>query len=398
MKTYFCGSYFSQDRYQEIISNSKGGVSNANDLFQKNIINGLSQYYNEFQCVTLPNIGSYPKSYNKVFLKGSESSITFGGGAVSSLTLPFINIKYIKHFFRFFSLLVFFLRSLKRNEHVLIYYYDCDFAFVLMARVLKILGYKNKNCLIIPDLPTMTGSENPAASILDVLLKTNLKFFDSYAAISKGVIEKLNLDSEKSIVLEGIYNKELYSSMISSRKDRDHVDHKTIFYSGAIDERNGVKLLINAFNEIKKNYTLIIIGDGPLKAWVMQQCKLNSSIKYLGQRSHLEVIRIQKEVDLLINPRMPNQSFTPYSFPSKTMEYLASGIPLLMFKLEGVPNEYFKYVNLCEGVSVDELAKSIESVLELDYINAIKIAHVAKKFILEKKNPYVQCGKLFKIN
>lgn len=399
MKVYFCGSYYSQDRYQEIIGNSSGAVSNANDLFQKNIINGLSQYYKCFSCVTLPNIGSYPNGYNKFFFKGSRADISFASGIyVSSLTLPFVNIKYVKHLFRFFSLLAFFLKVLKRNDNSLIYFYDCEFTFILMARILRMLGYKNKNCLIIPDLPTMTGSGNSVANIIDVMLKSSLKFFDSYVAISQGVIDRLKLPSGKSIVLEGIYNKELYSSVISNRQIRDVYESKKIFYSGAIDERNGVKLLIDAFGKLKNNYTLIIVGDGPLKEWVLQQCEVNLGIKYLGQCSHIDVIKIQKEVDLLINPRMPNQSFTPYSFPSKTMEYLASGIPLLMFKLEGIPNEYFRYVNYCENVSADELAKSIESVLEVDYFNAIRKAHVARQFILEMKSPYIQCAKLFRLN
>ena len=38
-----------------------------------------------------------------------------------------------------------------------------------------------------------------------------------------------------------------------------------------------------------------------------------------------------------VNPRQNNEEFTKYSFPSKTMEYLASGVPVVAYKLDGIP-------------------------------------------------------------
>ena len=46
-----------------------------------------------------------------------------------------------------------------------------------------------------------------------------------------------------------------------------------------------------------------------------------------------EVIEKEIQATILINPRPVDQEFTKYSFPSKIMEYMSSGTPVLTTKL-----------------------------------------------------------------
>ena len=48
-----------------------------------------------------------------------------------------------------------------------------------------------------------------------------------------------------------------------------------------------------------------------------------------------------------------------YSFPSKTMEYLASGTPSIAYKLEGIPSEYYPFIIFPESNDVESLHNSI---------------------------------------
>ena len=45
-----------------------------------------------------------------------------------------------------------------------------------------------------------------------------------------------------------------------------------------------------------------------------------------------------------MNPRSADAEYTKYSFPSKTIEYLATGVPVVMNRLPGIPEEYEYFV------------------------------------------------------
>ena len=77
-----------------------------------------------------------------------------------------------------------------------------------------------------------------------------------------------------------------------------------------------------------------------------------------------EVVSAELEASLLINPRPTHEEFTKYSFPSKNMEYMASGTPVLTTKLPGMPADYYPYVFLVNDESAEGMAKAYRDVLE----------------------------------
>ena len=58
--------------------------------------------------------------------------------------------------------------------------------------------------------------------------------------------------------------------------------------------------------------------------------------------------------------------FTKYSFPSKNMEYMVSGTPILTSKLPGMPKEYYDYVYLINDNSPKGVLKSLQETLKND--------------------------------
>ena len=80
-----------------------------------------------------------------------------------------------------------------------------------------------------------------------------------------------------------------------------------------------------------------------------------------------------------------------YSFPSKTMEYLASGTPTLMYNLEGLPMEYHNYCFIQRDLSIDSLYKRILEICEMDSDYLYNFGQKARRFILENKTPEAQC-------
>ena len=96
---------------------------------------------------------------------------------------------------------------------------------------------------------------------------------------------------------------------------------------------------------------------------------------------------------LLINPRFSNEEYTKYSFPSKNMEYMASGTPILTTKLPGMPKEYYEYIYLFEEESIEGMKnkmsmKAIEKISKTA-INKNDIKWNFTKFLVDREGNVV---------
>ena len=141
----------------------------------------------------------------------------------------------------------------------------------------------------------------------------------------------------------------------------------------------------------------MICGEGETKGEIMLSARKDKRIIYKGLLPRHEILALQKQADLLVNPRTPEGVFTRYSFPSKTMEYLASGTPTLLYRLPGIPEEYFDYCFVVEGLGVEALRVKMEKVLSLSREELHMIGKRARNFVLEQKNPIQQCKKIFQL-
>ena len=123
--------------------------------------------------------------------------------------------------------------------------------------------------------------------------------------------------------------------------------------------------MLNSFNLLPttNNYQLWICGNGDAKDVVEELAKKDSRIKYYGLIPRDEVLKLQQEADLLINPRFSTDEYTLYSFPSKTIEYMLSSTPVLMHRLPGIPDEYEPYIFYGEDESDEGFAKKIYEIV-----------------------------------
>ncbi|MFR5442676.1 glycosyltransferase [Alistipes sp.] len=120
-------------------------------------------------------------------------------------------------------------------------------------------------------------------------------------------------------------------------------------------------------------------------------------IQYLGSIPHDEILQLQRTASLLVNPRTPEGIYTKYSFPSKTMEYLASGTPTLLYELPGIPKEYYHYCYSLNDQSITALAEKVDEVLSLSIEERTKLGEKAQQFILDTKNATIQCTKILEL-
>ena len=106
-----------------------------------------------------------------------------------------------------------------------------------------------------------------------------------------------------------------------------------------------------------------IYGFGDFAPELEKIAREDARVCYKGRVSREEILEREREAALLVNVRNPKDEFTAYSFPSKTIEYMASGTPLLTSRLPGIPQEYFEYCYSISGNDVAEIKSALETIM-----------------------------------
>ena len=109
----------------------------------------------------------------------------------------------------------------------------------------------------------------------------------------------------------------------------------------------GIKELVDSFMRIEdSDFRLILCGDGDARDYVEEKSKIDNRIEYKGMVSAEKAREFVGTADVLVNPRPNDEEYTKYSFPSKNIEYLMTGKPVVAHLLDGMPSFYenFLYV------------------------------------------------------
>jgi glycosyltransferase involved in cell wall biosynthesis len=275
----------------------------------------------------------------------------------------------------------------------------CDgLTFTLLTSTLflsKIFG--KPVCSIVTDMPRYLGqsSDKEVRSIANKLFAAVWEFLirasNSFIVLTNEMNIDLNPKGKPFLIIEGLVDNSITYKTISKIEERKPI----CLYTGSLRRVFGIDRLVNAFSKIKQtNYELHVYGGGDFEQELLNICEKKSNVKYGGWLRNEDIVKIQGEVSLLINPRPSHADFTRYSFPSKIMEYMLSGTPVLTTKLPGIPAEYFEYLYFFEDESEDGMAKTIESVLDIPDYERFALAEKAKLFVLTKKNNRIQAERI----
>lgn len=133
------------------------------------------------------------------------------------------------------------------------------------------------------------------------------------------------------------------------------------------DAKDGVSILIKAFNCIKAEFTdlkVYLIGgwnyDTPIHQQLIKEYKLEDKVFWKGEFSRDQIPAIIKNATLLALPR-PNSKQAQGGFPTKLGEYLATGNPVCATTVGEIP-EYLtdgESVYFAEPGSVDSFADAM---------------------------------------
>ncbi len=239
-----------------------------------------------------------------------------------------------------------------------------------------------RTCSIVTDLTNDPEEHKKHAKMYNMISQSDYIVF-----LTNQMKEVIDLShAKKNIVIQGVIDAK-FQKLYTEKK-------KVILYSGAINDRNGLLPLMEAFKKLDTDYELHFYGKGPTVQNILEESKNCPRIKYMGTVSSEEIARAQQEALIAVNPEAMNHSFATYSFPSKLLVYLSSGAATISTKLPCIPEEMFNVLEAFDSDSVDDIYNGLNRLVHLSEQELIEIGKKQQEYVYKNYSNTAQAQKV----
>lgn len=277
------------------------------------------------------------------------------------------------------------LRLARRDSVVMV---DClnrttAFFALLAARL------RGCRCVgIVTDLPDMLGGGRFYRRMANYVIA----HCTDYVFLTGEMNTRLNPTGKPHVILEGHADITMEEKHPSPEK-KEHP--RVCLYAGSVCRLFGLSDLVEGFRMAELPDTrLVIYGQGDYVPELQAIAAEDPRIVYGGMLLSSQVVEKEMSATLLVNPRPTNEEYVKYSFPSKTMEYMASGTPVLTTALPGMPKEYYPHVFLIHEETPAGIAQALKDTLSRTDADLFRFGCKARAFVLKERNNIVQAGKI----
>lgn len=387
---------YPDDQLQEATRNAKDKIQNQINNYQHAFISGIRRNLTSGETLHIVNalpVGVFPLQYRQLFLRSGRHDNE------SIQQLGCINLPWIKQRMRAVSAaraLCAWAAQSRNNRTVLVY--TQYLPYLRAIQKVKKRFPDLKAAIIVTDLPNEWGLASGRKGLMKKLEQRMgrqslqlCKTMDGFILLTEPMADVIGVTSKPYLVMEGLILEKSFSVQ-PSQTPKDTGERASVLYTGTLEPDLGIGEMLEAFAKLP-DLDLWICGQGSMKPQVEKAAQEYPNIHYYGLVSQNEALALQMKASALINPRQPNGAFTRYSFPSKTLEYLRSGKPVLCCKLEGIPADYDPYLMYMEP-GVSGVHQAVKHLFSLSEQERETIGQSGKRYVLEQKNPKVQCEKL----
>lgn len=372
--------------------------SRAGNLFQSHFLAALAR------CGMRPDLvlsfqpvparpGAFP-----VWIPGERVEVTQG---VTADLLPQLNLPLIKYgalgVTAFFRLLVW--AWSRRKQRRLIYCYNLTAppglflwlgARLSGSRIMASINDVNEPGQTVPDsLPFR-------ADFLQQ--KWSARRLDGAVAVTDRIVQEL-APGVPSVIMEGAASSNVLT--LKNKADRGEqleTPVMTAVLAGSLDEYNGGRLLMEALRaDPDLPVRVLVAGMGPLQREIEEAARIDHRVEFLGYLDHAQVLQTYANADVLLNIRLTRTVRTRYFFPSKLLEYLATGIPVISTPCSHVRREYAGLLHLLEEESGQGLALALRAVARIPAAARWTQAAHAREFMRTKKSWDAQARRVVRL-
>lgn len=383
MKIVYVSTVISNEKMKKILKESKNKPLQSIQKFHRLLCTGFAK--NNVEIKTISVIPMSRKISNKIFWKEKKEKEE----GIEYNYIPFINVKILRQICVFLGTILKVIAEIMKGKKDKVFI--CDILNTTITYTTLILSkiFRFKCMAIVTDLPEDMGNNENLNKKINRKLQNQ---FDGYILLTEAMSEKINPKNRPYIVIEGIADEKMQKleNTIENKYNK-----KVCIYAGGLYEKYGVKCLIDSFLKINKDdVELHLYGSGELEEYI--KSIKDQRIKYFGVVENEIIVKEELKATLLINPRFSHEEYTKYSFPSKNMEYMASGTPILTTKLPGIPKEYYPYIYTFEKENTEGFKEKIEEILNKDTHMLLNKGKEAKEFVMLEKNNRMQARKILK--
>lgn len=373
-------------KYREYVESRGARAQQQSQKYNQLLMEGFVRNGVEVHAVSSRPIN---RSLTRQFFFPGERDAENG---VEYTYLPFFNFPVLRHLSLFLCGFFHMVKSCREGSCRIL----CDALNISVSAAAWLAG---KLCgvpvfAIITDVPCHrpAGVKAGLAEHIDLWLMGR---FDGYLLLTEDMNDLVNPGGRPYVVLEGHAD---LSMKNRENRPENKAEGPVVLYAGTLRKIYGIEMLVRGFLQADiPGAELHIYGDGDFAGELRELAREDARIHYMGIAPNAEIVEAELRASLLVNPRPTHEEYTRYSFPSKNMEYMASGTPVLTTRLPGMPEEYLPYVHLIEEETVEGVAKALTDALGTGAEELHRRGMEAREFILREKNNAVQAAKVMEL-
>ncbi|MEV0214668.1 glycosyltransferase family 4 protein [Micromonospora sp. NPDC050695] len=348
------------------------------------VVNGLRDAGCPVRLLSAAPVSNYPRN-RRIRFRASR----FHHDGVDGQQLGFLNVLGIKHLSRFLSAWWHGVRSTRRDPIDVLLVHGVHTPFLWCGLALARL----RRMSVVPILTDPPGVGRPGEGRavrllrgLDVaLVRAALTRCSGVIALTLPLAEDF-APGRPRLIMEGICTPPSVGGRPQARSRT-----REIIYAGGLSRAYGVDRLVEAFRGLPDpDLRLSVFGRGDLEPWLRDQASADPRIAAPELLDRSRLGRRLAGAAVLANPRPVDQYFVPYSFPSKIIEYLAMGVPVVSTDLPGIPDDYRPYLVYPRTDTVAGLRAAIERVLDMPAGEAAALGAAGRDFVVRTRSRAVQ--------
>ena len=384
MKILSINCYSKQSTFDEQFLNNRVKPEVSIQKYFKLFLSGLIKAGAEVTTISERQISYKDKG---LFYRGYEEKDENGQRIIYS---PLVTIPVLYQLFLVLHTLIyvpFYFIKYGKPDYVIcdIMRFYSSFPTLMVGKLfgVKVIGY-------VADIPQMyhhqTSDKQPLYKrVLKRLYSVTSIYYNGYILLSEYMNEHVNKYGKPYIIVEGLVD--------DTVPDDDHLEKSndivSYLYAGGLFEKYGVKMLVDAFLQTSQdNLELWLFGKGELEEYIKAQ--KDNRIIFFGYQKNSFVVSKQREASFLINTRPSDEEYTKFSFPSKIMEYMVSGTPVISTRLKSIPKDYWDYIIPIEIETIDGVKKVLVETSKMTVRECKRIGDESREYVLANKNGLTQ--------
>lgn len=313
MKILFCGTMV-----PERIEYQVKDISAAGNRFQNNMIRNLKEIGYDIVCCT----------YLGMKIPEKESQILRQRNAADEQECYYVQKdgKILRSILEYRRM----ARKAMSDTEVVICY-NIIYAWLMLPVWTRKM--RNRSVVILADYSESASYRNPFMKFYAWMQRQSMRRFDTVVGLSPNIRCKLRKE-QRFILMEGGIDRALLDAF---RYQPHRAGQPVVFlYAGLLSRVTGVDILLEAMRRIRRQeIRLIITGKGDLEEEVGQAAAEDERILFKGHLTYEEYVKQLQGADILVNPRNMDLPENQNNFPSKIMDYLASGKRIISTRFAG---------------------------------------------------------------